>query len=98
MARILTELKPPDDVTGILLGYRFHTFRHWVIIALYKGLDPLLWAEAETLVLDLPPENKQGNKPFHPKERFAVNFFGHTESIANLPGLKPIGKTGLIAI
>ena len=38
------------------------------------------------LVLDLPPENKLGNKPFHPKERFAVNFFGYIESIANLPG------------
>ena len=46
----------------------------------------MLWAEAETLVLDLPLENKLGNKPFHPKEHFAVNFFGHIESIANLPG------------
>ena len=27
MARILTELKPPEDVTGLLLGYHFHTFR-----------------------------------------------------------------------
>ena len=27
MARILTELKLPDDVTGLLLGYQFHTFR-----------------------------------------------------------------------
>ena len=32
-------------------------------------------------------------KPFHPKECFAVNFFGHTESTANLFGLKPIVKT-----
>ena len=45
----------------------------------------MLWAEVETLVLDLPLKNKRGNKPFHPKERFAINFFDHTESIVNLP-------------
>ena len=27
VARTLTELKPPDDVTGLLLGYCFHNFR-----------------------------------------------------------------------
>ena len=32
-------------------------------------------------------------RPFHPKERFVVNFFGHTESIANLPRLKRSSKT-----
>ena len=42
--------------------------------------------EAETLVLDLLLENKLGNKLFHPKERSAVNFFGHIESIVNWPG------------
>ena len=36
-------------------------------------------------------------RPFHPKECFAVNFFGHTESIANLPRLKPISKTTLLS-
>lgn len=28
MARILTELELLDDVTGLLPGYCFHTFRH----------------------------------------------------------------------
>ena len=86
MARILTELKPPDDVTGLLLGYHFHTFRQLAIIVLHRELSPVLCTEAEMLVLDLPLENKLGNKPFHPKECSAVNFFGHIESIANLPG------------
>lgn len=27
MGRILTELKPPSDVPGLLLGFRFNTFR-----------------------------------------------------------------------
>ena len=64
MARILTELKPPDDVTGLLLGYLpLPHLRQWAIIVLYKGFGPLFWVESETLVLDLPPENKAGNKP-----------------------------------
>ena len=53
MARIFTELKPPDDVTGLLLGYRFHPFSQEAIIALYRELGPILLVEAETLVFNL---------------------------------------------
>ena len=55
-----TELKPHDDVTGLLLGYHFHTFRQKGIIELYRELGPVLWAEAETLVLDLPLGEQAG--------------------------------------
>ena len=34
---------------------------------------------------DLPPGDKVGYNPFIPR-MFAVIFFGHTESIENLPG------------
>ena len=46
----------------------------------------MLWAEAEMLVHNLPLGEKASDKPFHSKERFAVNFIGHIESIANLSG------------
>ena len=37
-------------------------------MVLYRELGPVLWVEAETLVLKVLPENKPGNKPFHPNE------------------------------
>ena len=47
MARILNELKPLYDVTGLLLGYCFLNFRQEAIVALSRELGPLLWVEAE---------------------------------------------------
>ena len=43
-----------------------------------------LWVN-EILVTDLPPGNKVGYNSFTPKSVLLSIFFGHTESIVNLP-------------
>ena len=40
------------------------------------------------LVTDLPPGNKVGYNPFTPKSVLLSIFFGHIESIENLPGVE----------
>ena len=54
-------------------------------MALHRELGPVLWVEAEMLVLDLRRTSQVIN-PFTSKETFYRHFFGHTESIAILQG------------